>query len=59
MDRWIDGSMTWRDYCSHAATVALKMLMSHVIRNEKPNYYDPESSLATYFKGLSEALIGQ
>ena len=30
--------------------------MPHVIRNENPNYYDPESTLVTDLKGLFDAL---
>ena len=43
-------SMTWRDF-EH-----LKTMMPHVIRNENPAYYDPESTLVMDSKGLFDAL---
>ena len=62
---WIEALlelMTWRDFAiltQRRSSKPLKILMPHVIRNENPNYYDPESTLAMDFKGLFDALTGQ
>ena len=52
-------SMTWRDFdilTQRRSSRALKTMMPHVIRNENPAYYDPESTLVMDSKGLFDAL---
>ena len=52
-------SMTWRDVdllTQRRSSRPLKSLTPHVIRNENPNYYDPESTLVMDSKGLFGAL---
>ena len=52
-------SMTWRDFdilTLRRSSQPLRTLMPHVIRNENPAYYDPESTLVIDSKGLFEAL---
>ena len=52
-------SMTWRDFdllTQRRSSRLLKSLMPHVIRNENPDYYDPESTLVMEPKGLFDAL---
>ena len=52
-------SMTWRDFViltQRRSSRPLKTMMPHVIRNENPAYYDPESALLMDSKGLFDAL---
>ena len=52
-------SVTWRDFdilTQRRSSKPLKKLMPHVIRNENPNFYDPESPLVTDSKKLFDAL---
>ena len=52
-------SMTWRDFdilTQRRSSRPLKTMMPHVIRNENPAYYDPESTLVMDSKGLFDAL---
>ena len=52
-------SMTWRDVdilTQRRSSRPLKTMMPHVIRNENPAYYDPESTLVMDSKGLFDAL---
>ena len=52
-------SMTWRDFdilTQRRSSRPLKTMMPHVIRNEKPACFDPESTLAMDSKGLFDAL---
>ena len=52
-------SMTWRDFdilTQRRSSRPLKTMMPHVIRNENPAYYDPESTLVIDSKGLFDAL---
>ena len=52
-------SMTWRDFdilTQRISSRPLKTMMPHVIRNENPAYYDPESTLVMDSKGLFDAL---
>ena len=52
-------SMTWRDFdilTQRRSSRPLKTMMPHVIRNENPAYYDPESTLVMDCKGLFDAL---
>ena len=52
-------SMSWRDVdilTQRRSSRHIKNLMPHVIRNENPNCYDPESTLVMDFKGLFDAL---
>ena len=52
-------SMTWRDFdipTQRRSSRPLKNMMPHVIRNENPAYYDPESTLVMDSKGLFDAL---
>ena len=52
-------SMTWKDFdnlTQRRSSRPLKTMMPHVIRNENPAYYDPESTLVMDSKSLSDAL---
>ena len=52
-------SMTWKDFdilTQRRSSRPLKTMMPHVIRNENPAYYDPESTLVMDSKGLFDAL---
>ena len=52
-------SMTWKDFdnlTQRRSSGPLKTMMPHVIRNENPAYYDPESTLVMDSKGLFDAL---
>ena len=52
-------SMTWKDFdilTKRRSSRSLKTMMPHVIRNENPAYYDPESTLVMDSKGLFDAL---
>ena len=52
-------SMTWRDFdilTQRRSSRPLKTMMPHVIRNENPAHYDPESTLVMDSKGLFDAL---
>ena len=52
-------SMTWKDFdilTQRRSSRPLKTMMPHVIRNENPAYYDPESALVMDSKGLFDAL---
>ena len=52
-------SMTWRDFdilTQRRSSRPLKTMMPHVIRNENPAYYDPESTLVMDSKRLFDAL---
>ena len=52
-------SMTWRDFdilTQRRSSRPLKTMMPHVIRNENPAYYDPESTLVMDSKGLLDGL---
>ena len=52
-------SMTWKDFdilTQRRSSRPLKTTMPHVIRNENPAYYDPESTLVMDSKGLFDAL---
>ena len=52
-------SMTWRDFdllTQRRSSKPLKNLTPYVIRNENPNYYDPESTVVMDSKGLFDAL---
>ena len=52
-------SMTWKDFdilTQRRLSRPLKTMMPHVIRNENPAYYDPESTLVMDSKGLLDAL---
>ena len=52
-------SMTCRDFdilTQRRSSRPHKSLMPHVIRNENPAYYDPESTLVMESKGLLDAL---
>ena len=52
-------SMTWRDFdilTQRRSSRPLKTMMPHVIRNENPAYYDPESTPVMDSKGLFDAL---
>ena len=51
--------MTWRDFdilTQRSSSRPLKTVMPHVIRNENPDYYDPESTLVMDSKGFFDAL---
>ena len=51
--------MTWRDFdilTQRRSSRPLKTMMPHVIGNENPAYYDPESTLVMDSKGLVDAL---
>ena len=51
--------MTWRDFdilTQRRSSRPLKTMMPHVIRNENPAYYDPESTLVMDSKDLFDAL---
>ena len=55
----LDQSTTWRDIdilTQRRSSRPLKTMMPHVIRNENPVYYDPESTLVMDSKGLFDAL---
>ena len=52
-------SMTWKDFdilTRRRSSRPLKTMMPHVIRNENPAYYEPESTLVMDSKGLFDAL---
>ena len=52
-------SMTWKVFdilTQRRSSRPLKTLMPHVIRDENPAYYDPESTLVMDSKGLFDAL---
>ena len=52
-------SMTWKDFdilTQRRSSRPLKTMMPHVIRNENPAHYDPESTLVMDSKGLFDAL---
>ena len=52
-------SMTWKEFdilTQRRSSRPLKTMMPHVIRNENPAYYDPESTLVMDSKGLFDAL---
>ena len=52
-------SMTWKDFdvlTQRRSSRPLKTMMPHVIRNENPAYYDPESTLVMDSKGLFDVL---
>ena len=52
-------SMTWKDFdtlTQRRSSRILKTMMPHVIRNENPAYYDPESTLVMDSKGFFDAL---
>ena len=52
-------SMTWRDFdilTQRRSSSPLKSVMPHVIRNEHPDFCDPESTLVVDSKGLFDAL---
>ena len=54
----LSDSMTWRDFdilTQRRSSRPLKTMMPHVIRNENPAYYDPESALVMDSKGLFDA----
>ena len=59
---WINAlwqSMTCRDFgilTQRRSSKPLRNIMPHVIRNENPKYYDPESTLVMVSKGLFAAL---
>ena len=51
--------MTWKDFdilTQRRPSRPLKTMMPHVILNENPAYYDPESTLVMDSKGLFDAL---
>ena len=51
--------MTWKDFdilTQRRSSRPLNTMMPHVIRNENPAYYDPESTLVMDSKGLFDAL---
>ena len=51
--------MSWRDFdilTQRRSSRFLQSLLPHVIRNENPAYYDPESTLVVDSKGLFGAL---
>ena len=53
------GLVTWRDFdilTQGRSSRPLKTVMPHVIRNENPALYDPESTLVMDSKGLFDAL---
>ena len=50
--------MTWKYFdilSQRRSSRPLKTMMPHVIRNENPAYYDPESTLVMDSKGLFDA----
>ena len=52
-------SMIWRDFyilTQRRSSRPLKTMMPHVIRNENPAFYHPESTLVMDSKGLFDAL---
>ena len=52
-------SMTWKDFdilTQRRSSRPLKTMMPHVIRDENPAYYDPESTRVMDSKGLFDAL---
>ena len=52
-------SMTWKDFdilTQRRSSRPLKTMMPHVIRNENPAHYDPESTLVMDSKRLFDAL---
>ena len=59
LDQSIVGIDDWRDFdilTQRRSSRPLKTMMPHVIRNENPAYYDPESTLVMDSKGLFDAL---